>query len=356
MRQFYVGAIAVGLLIATAPGINAQIIRPSVGGTAADDGVQVTATGRVQSVSGLEQFVLETRRMTFRVSYRSRIGQQAIRSGERVRVTGELVEQDRIIADSLQVVGGGTGRPGGRLSRVTTGTIRDIDRTGRRMSVTTSAGVMRVTWDDETEFTRETTRSSPREFRVGDEVRIVGSRTGNDLTARRVLYGGRPGFNNGGVGEIVSLDARAQEMEVDFDGEVVTVRMRNATIRRGNRPAEIDDLRLGQDVRVTGTARGRDTIDASQVEVVRMGEGGRVGNDSDVQTFSGRIVNVAEGLKTFRVQVTGGREVRFTTDEDTSFLRGTSRSSFRALQDGQQVRVRARRDGADWVAQRVEIQ
>jgi hypothetical protein len=219
---------------------------------------------------------------------------------------------------------------------------------------------LRVTWDEDVEFYRNTTRSGPGEFRVGDRVRVVGRRQGNEFRARRVVYGGQPGWTDGGIGEIVSLDARDREAEIDFDGEIWTVRLANAVIRRNQQRMDIDDLRLGNDVRVFGTARGQRAIDATRIEFARnidgpgAGPGGGVGQPGNREVLEGRIVNVAEGRKAFRIEWKGAT-VRILTSDDTDYQRGTLKGSFSNLREGARVRVTARRQGEDWLASRVEI-
>jgi hypothetical protein len=89
------------------------------------------------------------------------------------------------------------------------------------------------------------------------------------MIARRVVFGGKAGWTNNAVGEIIGIDGRQKELDVDFEGEVWTVRADKATFRRGGRRVELDDLRLGQDVRVSGSARGGRTVEATGVEVLR---------------------------------------------------------------------------------------
>ncbi|HTE17713.1 MAG TPA: DUF5666 domain-containing protein [Armatimonadota bacterium] len=357
--------LAVASVAVAAPGVRAQIFnRPPISAGSGDTAL-VNAVGRVASVSGNDNFTLEVRRMTFRVSWgqRARFGNTPVRVGDRVRVAGELVEQDRLVVDSVEVVqrgsGGGNGGPG--QANVVTGTIRTIDREEQRMVLTTTGGgTVRVSWNPDTEFIRNTVRSGPREFRVGDAVRVVGRREGgNEVLARRVFFGANGGWVNNRVGEIVGLDSRAREAEVSFEGQVVTVRLQNATIRRAGRELDLNDLRLGQDVRVAGTARGANAVDATLVEIVRAGRGGDRDDDDRpgaAQTLEGRIVNVAEGVRSFRISVQGtGDAVRVETNEETNFIRAGARIGFTQLREDQRVRVRVRREGNDWIATRVEV-
>jgi hypothetical protein len=263
--------LAAAAALALAAPAGAQVNLP---GSPNEEGASIQATGIVQAATQQDAFTLRVRGMSFRVLYQPGPGQrrQEVRTGDRVRVNGDLTSADQIRADSVMVLqrGGGGGGNGPRQSRTVTGTIRRIDRETKEMRVATSDGVVRVQWNENTEFQRDTTRSGPREFFVGDAVRIVGRRgTDNEMVARRVLFGGRAGWANGGVGEIVGIDARAREIDVDFDGEVWTVRLGSAQLRRRDQRIQIDDLRIGQDVRVSGSGRGTRAVDASIVEVVR---------------------------------------------------------------------------------------
>ena len=245
-----------------------------------EDGARVQMLGRVRSADR-ESFTLTVKNMTFRVmADKSEVAtRQNIREGDRVRVFGSLIAADRIDATQVQIVERAArederderGRQG---SRVITGTVREIQRDGSAMVLTVPAGNLKVDLDEDTSFVRSGRSSSLREFRVGDPVRIAGRRSGlNAMTARRVIYGGTPGWANGAVGEIVSLDKRTREMEVDFDGEVWMVKLGNAPIQMGGRRVGLDDLRLDQEVRVFGTSRAAKTLEASNLEVVQRGRG-----------------------------------------------------------------------------------
>jgi uncharacterized protein DUF5666 len=356
MKPYLMGALAAALFVSAAPNALAGGVGAPGGAGAApsnEDEVRVQVTGRVESVVDRESFDLVSKGLRFRVasSPRFRASETEVRRGDRVRVSGELERSDRILAYSVNIVERGRG---GRASNALTGTIRTLDRTGERFTLATPGGNLRVVWDEDTEFIRNSVRSSPREFREGDSVRIIGRRNADgDIEARRVLSGGQAGWTNGGVGEIVSLDSRNQEAEVDFDGEVRTVRLNNAEIRARGRRGDLNDLRLGHDVRVTGTVRGGN-IDASLVELVRgMGDDR---NAQDLRTIEGRVVKVGEERRSFRMDITGGEaNSRVEITDETIFLRGIRTVNANALQDGQRVRIRARRDADRWVALRVEI-
>lgn len=363
MKQLTI-AVMTALTLFPVSGALAQNLPGGVQRSSVEDSIQVTAVGRVQSELPNDVFALQVGNQTFRVSYSSRVAANrvAVRRGDRVRVVGEITEVGRIVADQVQVIDRGRGGAGGpRASTVVTGTIRSIDRQGGLMFVSAAPPDtnLRVTWGDEVEFYRNTTRSGPGEFRNGDRVRIVGRRQGNELRARRVVYGGQPGWTDGAIGEIVSLDARDREAEIDFDGEIWTVRLANAVIRRNQQRMDIDDLRLGNDVRVFGAARGQRAIDATRVEFARNidgpGSGSGAGNPpGNREVFEGRIVNVAEGKRGFRIE-SRGMMVRFLDTDDTVYQRGTAKSTFSSLREGLRVRVTARRQGEDWQAIRVEL-
>jgi len=237
----------------------------------AGDFVIIRTRGRVESITSPERFVISSKGLRFRVDYRQVTGRSTLRVGDQVHVTGQLVEQDRITAEELEVSQRGGGGRGDRASTVLSGQIRSINRQTGRISVDTPRGPVAVGYNTDTEWMRNNGRSRLEDFKVGDNVRIVGFEGRENVwRARRVIQGGRAGYQAGSVGEIVGLDARNQEMEVDFEGEIWTVRMRGATLRRSNRPIQMDDLRLGQDVRITGTSRAGDRrVDATAVDVLR---------------------------------------------------------------------------------------
>lgn len=245
-----------------------------------EDRAEVALLGRVQTLGSLaDSFTVQARTLSFRVSYSNRFAgtRPSLRRGDRVRVVGTLLETDRVTADSVVVLGRGDqagGGAGGAGARSTiAGTIRRIDREARELRVATEKGdTVRVQWDDETDFLRDRVRSGPREFFQGDKVRITGRREGREeMAARRVVYGGAPGWTNGAEGEIVGLNARTREVEVDFDGEVWTIRTTGARLRsREDGQIDFDNLRLGQEIRVQGTARPSSrVVEAQRVDVVR---------------------------------------------------------------------------------------
>jgi hypothetical protein len=84
-----------------------------------------------------------------------------------------------------------------------------------------------------------------------------------------VVANARAGWVNNAIGEIVAINGRTRTLEVDFDGEVWTVQARAAGIFRNNRRLEIDDLRVGQDIRVQGRGAGGRQVGAERIEVVR---------------------------------------------------------------------------------------
>jgi len=366
MKNLALAAMA-ALTLLPVSGAYAQVQPGGVLRGSTEDSIQITAVGRVQSELTGNVFTLQVRNLTYRVSYSTRgiANRLDVNRGDRVRVVGEISgEADRIMADQVTLVDRGRGPV---TSTVVSGTIRSIDRQGGLMFVTAAAPDtnLRVTWGDEAEFYRNSTRSGPAEFRVGDRVRIAGRRQGNEFRARRVTYGGQPGWTDGGVGEIVSLDSRDKEAEVDFDGEIWTVRLNTATIRRNQQRIEIDDLRLGNDIRVHGTARGQRAIDATRIEIARDvdGPGDRPGNRPGDrpgdrpgvrQTFEGRVELVGEARKVFRLEASG-MVIRVITNDDTDYQRGTLKTSFSSIKAGTRVRVTARRQGEEWLASKVEI-
>lgn len=321
-------------------GDNDRILRPIDN----EDSVRVTVVGRVEAVRQDGSFTVVSRRQSFAVLVPSGgFGRRPqVRVGERVRVTGELLENGRIATPDVDVLGGGSlpGRP----SNVLSGTIRNINSDQQRLTLQTAEGLVRVDWDDQTEFVRNRNRDSVRGFRVGDSVRVVGRRQpGGDYLARRILFGGTAGWENGGVGEIISLNARQQTAEVDFDGQVETVDLRNATLRRQNRRLEIDDLRLGWDVRVQGTRQGRGSIQATTLDVVRQLDDDREpGQGQNLRTFEGTVEEINQENNAFRLRPAAGDVVRVQTNAETRVVRGATTVSFNTLRRGQRVRVRGR--------------
>jgi hypothetical protein len=346
------------------------------GPDSAEDGIQVTATGRVQALIAGGGFTLLSRGMTFRVATErpaAAPGRSDVRIGDRVRVLGELGAPDRIAADEVQILQ--RARGGGAASREIVGTIRRVDLEERRIALSTSAGPVRIEWDEETEFYRNSARAGARAFREGEQIRVQLRRGGvGENLARRIFMGAGPaaGWSPTAVGEIVGLDARNREMDVDFGGQVVTVRVRSATFRRSGRPVELDDLRLGQDVRIGGSARGDRSIDATQVEIVRgpdrlgdrddrapgrddRGAGSEV---RDLRTLDGRVVSVARDGLSLRMTLPGRTEpTEVAILDSTRITRGAgSRLEGTDLRPEMRLRVVAWQQGTRWVAQSIEVQ
>lgn len=276
-------ALTAALLLGTGSMAVAQLATPRFPTLLQDEGATIQVVGRASNVTR-QGFTLTARQMTFQVSARRQdvLRGQTVRNGATVRVLGDLTAQNRIDADQIQVldqagrpgqIGGRPpqpGRPNRPATRTVQGTIQNINRNQNRLQVNTGNGNLRVNWDQDTQFIRNGRDSRPADFREGDEVRVVGDRGGqNQIDARRIISGGRAGWANGGVGEILSMDGRTQELEIDFDGAVWTVRANNATIQQNNRSVPFNTLRLGQDVRVFGTQRGSDAVDANRLVIVR---------------------------------------------------------------------------------------
>ncbi|MFN3651937.1 MAG: DUF5666 domain-containing protein [Armatimonadota bacterium] len=242
-----------------------------------EEGIRVQAYGRVREVVDRDTFVIAVEGMTFRVfAQRGAVpAGRTISRGDTVRIFGDLKGTERIHANQVQFVRSGgrdddRDRPVRGQSRTVEGTIREIDRQGNYIQVTVPAGNVRVTIDRDTTFLRNGTASRLRDFKTGERVRIVGERAGlNAINARRVLFGGRAGWTNNAVGEVVGLDSRNREIDVDFDGEVWTVKVDRANFRGRGQQFGLNDLRLGQDVRVSGSSTGTRTVNATAIELVR---------------------------------------------------------------------------------------
>lgn len=274
-RRNVVVLAALSSLLAASTAI-AQILPRDAQTALNQEGIRLQAYGRVREVVDRDTFTVTVNNMTFRVfAERGSLPPgQTISRGDTVRIFGDLREQERIHASQVQIVRRGGGGNDGRVSRqsrTVEGAIREIDRQGNYVVVTVPAGNVRVNIDRDTNFLRDSRQSRLRDFKVGERVRVVGERSGiNSIEARRIVFGGRSGWTNNAVGEIVSLDNRNREMEVDFDGEVWTVKVDRAAFRGpGASRFSLANLRLGQDVRVTGTASGNRTVNATAVELVR---------------------------------------------------------------------------------------
>lgn len=268
MKQLILTSVA-ALLLTTAPLPSfAQVTpRPS------DDNVQVQATGRVENVSNRD-FTLEARGMTFRVTYDlpQIVGRLDFRAGDRVRVEGELVNTDRIRATQVRLVERGRNDrdPLDRRTGNVEGTIRRIDRENRTMSVQTDEGNYTVKWEEGASFYRNGERGAPRDFRVGDSIRVTGRRLeGREIEARRVFTGGRAGWSNNAIGEVTGINSRNNELQVDFGGEIWTVRFKPNDVRDNGKVLDLSRLRVGQDVRVSGASRTGRVVDATGVELLR---------------------------------------------------------------------------------------
>lgn len=284
MNRRHLWALAAGTAVLTGTGAHAQLLGAQSGPSMlSDDGARVQVLGRVRSADA-NSFVLVAKNMTYRVQATRRdvTSRQDVREGDRVRVFGDLVAQDRIDAGQVQIVERASRdeqvnqESDGRV-RTITGTIKEIDRPNGRMVLTVPAGNLRVDVDQDTVYMRAGQPARLSAFRTGESVRVVGERSGlNAISARRVVFGEgqaqtqTAGWTSGAEGRIVSLDTRAKEMEVDFDGDVYTVKIGNAAIRHNDKqPIEFNDLRLGHPVRVFGAIRGAKTVEATRIEAIR---------------------------------------------------------------------------------------
>jgi len=287
MNRRHVWALAAATAATMGTGAYAQLLGAQSGPSMlTEDGVRVQVFGRVRSADA-SSFVLVAKNMTSHVQATRRNGtsRQDVREGDRVRVFGDLTAQDRIDAGQVQIVERAAAdeqaASEGGPRRGITGTIKQIDRQANRMMLTVPAGNLRVDLDGDTTYMRSGQPARLSEFRTGESVRVVGERSGvNAITARRVVFGDTQTqtqtqtqtrtWTTGATGEIVSLDNRAKEMEVDFDGDVYTVKVGSAAIRHTDKqPIQFDDLRLEHQVRVYGTVRGTRTIEATKIEAIR---------------------------------------------------------------------------------------
>jgi hypothetical protein len=274
-RAIFNQSLAAALIVPLPIGACAQLFprgerEQSRGRGDRDEQITLNARGRVRSAER-DSFVLEVNDMTFTVETRGRNWTQilGLSRGDLVRVSGELVAAGRIDAESVQIIRKGGGGNDSRL-RTVTGSIRRIDRERNLIVLDGPDDNIRLRYDRDTDFYRDGRPSTLASFKEGERVRAIGKRAGDGvIDARRVHFGGRAGWANNSIGEIVALDSRQNQMEVDFDGEIWTVRLRRADIRDRDRKIGIGDLRLEQDVRVRGTAAGDRIVDATQVEIYR---------------------------------------------------------------------------------------
>lgn len=298
MNKNWILALAVGFAI---PALPASALQFGQGGP---ERVQVDIIGRATDV-GRDTMTVESRGLTFRVRLRNPEDSRRLQRGDQVRVMGDLIERDVVDASRVQLnqrnLGGfgdrgrdrddddrgrggrnrdrigERGRDGGpsRRSERLVGTIQRINRDEGFMRLRTQdQRVVRVEFDDDTQFVRNRARSSVGAFTEGSSVQVIGRRRGDDaFEARIVASNSRAGWSNGAVGEVVSVDRSAQRMQVDFLGEVWDVNLRGATLRRSNSDrVRLDDLEAGDVVRVQGTAAGGSrTVTARTVDLLRGG-------------------------------------------------------------------------------------
>jgi hypothetical protein len=332
-------AACAGLLLLAVPAIAGVVGRPA---EREEDGIKIEIVGRVESLGAGDSFTMTARRATFRVEAGRGAGvleRAAVRPrvGQRVRVTGELIPPDRIEPERVEILAGGLNRP----SSVISGTIRNLSLANERMSLVTPEGTVPVEWDQDTEFYRNRAESDARAFRNGEMVRVVGRRRGEGLVlARRVILGGEAvGWENNAAGEIVALDRRTQEAEIDFDGRVETVDLENASLRRRGQRIDFEDLKLGQDVRVQGTRRPRGPIVATSLDVVRQMDDERPAGG--LVTLEGRVLGIVDANRSFRIRrADNSQELRVVVTEDTNIVRGATPVSFSAIRVNGRVRVR----------------
>lgn len=285
MKKQNVWAVAAAAAAVIGTGASAQLLGAQSGASMlTDDGVRVQVFGRVRSADA-NSFVLVVKNMTYRVqaTRRNVTSRQDVHEGDRVRVFGDLIAQDRIDAGQVQIVERAAAEEQatseGVPRRGITGTIKEIDRQSGRMVLTVPAGNLRVQMDGDTIYMRGGQAARLSEFRIGESVRVVGERSApNAIAARRVVFGDAQTqtqtqartWTSGATGEIVSLDNRTKEIEIDFDGDVYTVKAVNAAIRHTDKQSiQFDDLRLEHQVRVYGTVRGAKTIEATRIEAIR---------------------------------------------------------------------------------------
>jgi hypothetical protein len=348
MKTELAAAAVAAVLLSAVPSGAGLVQRPPMLG----EEIKIELTGRVQSVGVGNSFTISARRTTFRVDSGDGLERLATkpRVGQRVRVIGEFNPPDRIEADRIEILPGSGGGEGSG-SPMLSGSIRSINEGEERLSLATPTGNVQVYWDEETLFYRNRGASSIRSFKVGDSVRVAGRRRVNGtVLARRVILGGQPGWENNAAGEIVSLDRQDEEARVDFDGRVETVNLKNANIRRRNgQRIEFEDLRTGWDIRVQGTRPPRgESISATLAEVFRTREDEDNQPNGDWETVEGRVTEITDPGRVFKVQRTEPNEVvRVVVDENTNIVRGATKLTFSSIRPNVRVRVRGRmREGS----------
>ena len=349
MKSLSVWAIAALVIVSAAPAALAQRAPETVLPARPNrqrEGVDIVAVGRVQSLASADALNIAVRGMTFRVTYGAQLrGQrQNLKEGDLVRVTGELLDENRIDAEQIQIVGRGQGTP----DDDSTGTISGIVLEARRMTINTGAGRQNVIWDQDTQFIRNGVRSSARQFAAGDRVRVEGRLTGNTIHADKIVQGtGRGGWTNGAVGQITRLDREQDEVSVDFGGETWRVKLADASLRRGGARITANDLRVGQDIRVDGVSAGERVVDAASVAVVDEPDRPIAGRGWKTGAI-GEVVRVREAAK--EADVTFGGEVWKVELGESSLRRGGTRIGIDDLRPGMRVRVDGTLHGTRTVA------
>ena len=273
-----------------------------------------TFNGRVTDVESDQRFNMVSDGKTYNVTASSRLPRR-LEEGDTVRVYGRR-SGDNDIVNATVVVTRNTGNNNnnnnnnnnrdtfiGRVTDVQSNQRFDILVNGTTYNVTTSSRL-------------------PRDLDKGDNVRVVGRRTGdNDIVNATVT--GIQGNNTEGtfIGRVTEIRS-SQRFDVLVNGKTYNVTTTSRLPR---------DLNKGDNVRIYGRRTGDNDI--VEARVTGVADGNSNGNSSSLRTFIGRVTDV-ESDKRFDM-VSGGQTYNVTVSSRLS----------RRLKRGDMVRVFGARSG-----------
>jgi archaellum component FlaF (FlaF/FlaG flagellin family) len=160
-----------------------------------------------------------------------------VRTGDRVELVGYLTDRNTFVADSVRVIGQGSGDSNSNIDFYAT-------------VLSTSSNRLTVRADDGQTFTVNTRRAYSSSINRGDRVRVTGLSTNRNVvssaTVELVSNNGGTVGNNDTVdfnGTVISSDGRSLQVRGD-NGRTYNVRVNNDSV-----------FRRGERVRITGTTR-----------------------------------------------------------------------------------------------------
>jgi len=215
--------------------------------------------------------------------------------------------------------------------------------------------------NEETEIRRANQLLTLEDLEVGDRIHVKADEEDGDVIAKFVMLQSGEGTGSGdgnGVTGRLELEGKllaVSETEVEVDaagrGPLVVTIDEYTVIRKGNQSYAPADLQVGWRVHVKAAGDG-ESLRAIEIKVQNTntddgddGDGGDEGPGAMKVELEGKVVSVSATEIT--VDAAGKGPTTAIIDEDTVIRHGNKKLTPEDLKEGDQVHVKAERDGED---------